>query len=146
MIKILGLGLKKEIDLPHGSSISKILEYLDIDLSERYVVFSDEKEIESSDFDKEFTHNGVIVISYGTGASGSAPTPKIKNVIKFLKKNNYEKIKGGKGDHMKFKNNVNNTIVILNPDNNDSKHLDLGSAKSLAEKLNMNLVELYREI
>jgi len=75
---------------------------------------------------------------------GEAPTPKIAAAKKYLLKMGCIE-KGGKGDHSKF-TCANGKIFVLNAHKRDSKHLDLGSAKSMAKHLNLSLADLYAEI
>lgn len=141
MIKVLQIGSKRVIDLPRDSSISEVLKHMQQNLLNRQSVFSDGKEIPRTSFDIKGTHNETISIA--SSSTSEAPTPKVKKTIKYLKTIGFNNISGGgKGDHLKFKNSKNETI-ILNPDNRDKQYLDLGSTKSLAKFLDMKMHDLF---
>lgn len=144
MIKVIIVpGTKREINLDSSACISEILTHLNLGLRENQAIFAKGAKIEPKDFNQENLHDGVIIIA--SGARAEAPTPKLKAVMKFLRARGFEKSSGGKGDHIKFKNK-NGEMIILNPDNRDKQHLDLGCAKSLAKTFNMNLVQLYAAV
>jgi len=142
-IKIIRIpGATVELEVEIGKTLESILieANISIDFSKQALMVGSNK-VQESEVNNIKNIEGVIIIS--TGAKGHAPTPKIKSVIKYLKSRGYIE-NGGKGDHRKF-SNQKGEVIVLNPDNRDQKHLDLGSAKSLAKALGLNLTTLYAE-
>ena len=136
-------GTTTDVDVDHALSINEILHSAGIEIDhEVESVFCGNGKVTKENMGKVHITDGVIIIA--KGARGEAPTPKLKAAIKFLISNGFE-MEPANGDHIKFRR-PNFPTIILNPDNSDKKHIDLGSAKSLAKAFNLTLSELYQRL
>lgn len=136
-------GTTTEVEVNHSLSVNELLHSIGLEINhEIESVFVGNSRVVKEDMEKTYIIGGVIIIA--KGARGEVPTPKLKSATEFLTNIGYVK-ESANGDHIKFKK-ANFTTIILNSDNSDKKHIDLGSAKSLAKAFNLTLSELYQRL
>lgn len=141
VIKVPGTTI--EVEVNNSPSINELLHSIGVEINhETESVFVGNGRVVKEDMGKTHMIGGVLIIA--KGARGEVPTPKLKSATEFLINNGYVK-ESANGDHIKFKKS-NFPTIIINSDNNDKKHIDLGSAKSLAKAFNLTLSELYQHL
>jgi predicted RNA binding protein YcfA (HicA-like mRNA interferase family) len=140
-IKIVRIpGLTTTVEVSPLESLESIFLSLNISIdNEKECVYIGNGIVLPENFGKTHLIGKVIIIA--KGVRGETPTPKVKDVIRYLSSLGYAKSEG-KGDHIKFKKESSPTIII-NRDNSDKKHICLGSARTLANILELNLSELF---
>ncbi len=125
------------------TTVKAILESQGINIDyEKDVITLNQTTLSNTGLELEVDQDCRITISRCTRAE--APTPKVKSAIKFLKNQGYTQ-RPGKGDHLVF-NYPNSKPIVINPDKRDKKHIDLGSAKKMAEVFGESLHTLYEKI
>lgn len=139
--KLVRLGVKAlEMEFEQGDSLGMVLSSYEISVDfESEGVFQAGKAIQENELNSVPASEEPIIIA--RGVRGEAPTPLYRTAIRYLRQRDYVE-HGGKGDHKKFTAR-NGSIVILNSDKRDKKHLDMGSAKSLAKHLGVSFGKLH---
>ena len=140
-VRIARIGNVIEVEVPRGSSIAAALEAGSISVRDDATLHLNGSAIERSEWATTSLDEEDALILLASPIRGELPTPKLKEVLAFLRRHGFKRA-AGKGDHEKY-TAPDGTLIVVNPAKRDSKHIDLGTAKQLAKYLGVNLYELH---